>query len=58
MKGTDDVFNLFLQKAHQDLIVTEKLFADSDISDEIIGFHIQQVIEKCLIRFHSEKRMI
>jgi HEPN domain-containing protein len=35
-----------LEKARQDLVAVEKWLADEDISDEIIGFHIQQAIEK------------
>ena len=37
-----------LEKAKQDLKAVEKWQADKDISDEIIGFHIQQAIEKSL----------
>ena len=35
-----------LEKAQQDLVAVGKWLADLDISDEIIGFHIQQAIEK------------
>ncbi|GAB4419282.1 MAG: HEPN domain-containing protein [Anaerolineae bacterium] len=37
-----------LEKAQQDLIAVGKWLTDVDISDEIIGFHIQQAIEKSL----------
>lgn len=37
-----------LAKAEQDLIAVRKWLADEDIADEIIGFHIQQAIEKSL----------
>ncbi|GIK36816.1 MAG: DNA-binding protein [Chloroflexota bacterium] len=37
-----------LTKADQDLVAVGKWLADPDISDEIIGFHIQQAIEKSL----------
>jgi HEPN domain-containing protein len=37
-----------LTKAEQDLIAVRKWLADEDIADEIIGFHIQQAIEKSL----------
>ncbi len=35
-----------LTKASQDLVAVSKWLDDPDISDEIIGFHIQQAIEK------------
>jgi hypothetical protein len=37
-----------LEKARQDLVAVEKWLGDEDISDEILGFHIQQAIEKSL----------
>jgi HEPN domain-containing protein len=37
-----------LEKAQQDLAAVGKWLTDIDISDEIIGFHIQQAIEKSL----------
>ncbi len=37
-----------LKKADQDLVAVGKWLHDLDISDEIIGFHIQQCIEKSL----------
>ncbi len=43
-----EVALISLQKAKQDLIATDKWLHDLDISDEIIGFHIQQAIEKSL----------
>jgi HEPN domain-containing protein len=39
---------VFLEKAQQDLVASGKWLADVDISDEIIGFHIQQAIEKSI----------
>jgi len=38
-----------LKKADQDLVAVGKWLHDLDISDEIIGFHIQQCIEKSLL---------
>ena len=35
-----------LDKAKQDLVAVGKWLTDTDIADEIIGFHIQQAIEK------------
>lgn len=37
-----------LEKARQDLVAVQKWLTDGDISDEIIGFHIQQAVEKSL----------
>lgn len=38
----------FLHKADQDMTVLEKWRQDSDIADEILGFHAQQAAEKML----------
>ena len=35
-----------LGKAQQDLVAVGKWLTDTEIADEIIGFHIQQAIEK------------
>jgi HEPN domain-containing protein len=48
MKSPEDVAALFLNKARQDLKAAGRLSGDDDISDEIVGFHIQQAIEKGL----------
>ena len=37
-----------LGKAKQDLVAVGKWLTDTEIADEIIGFHIQQTIEKSL----------
>ena len=47
-----------LLKAEQDLAVLEKLKSESDIADEILGFHAQQSAEKMLksvLAFHQVK---
>lgn len=41
-----EVALISLEKAQQDLVAAQKLLHDADISDEIVGFHIQQAIEK------------
>jgi HEPN domain-containing protein len=41
-----EVALISLEKAQQDLVAVSKWLTDADISDEIIGFHIQQAIEK------------
>ena len=38
----------FLQKAHEDELVLDKLTSDLDLPDEPIGFHAQQAVEKTL----------
>lgn len=38
----------FLHKADQDMTVLKKWRQDSDIADEILGFHAQQAAEKML----------
>jgi HEPN domain-containing protein len=43
-----DLAVLLLAKAAQDEMVVAKLSADTDVSDEIIGFHCQQAAEKLL----------
>ena len=47
-----------LSKAKQDLIAVGKWFNDLDISDEIIGFHVQQAIEKALNESVNETQKI
>jgi HEPN domain-containing protein len=39
---------LLLRKARQDSVIVAKAVSDADIADEIVGFHVQQVGEKCL----------
>ena len=43
-----EVALISLAKAKQDLVAVRKWLNDLDISDEIIGFHVQQAIEKSL----------
>jgi len=43
-----EIAQLSLKKAQQDLVAVRKWLTDMDIADEIIGFHIQQAIEKSL----------
>jgi HEPN domain-containing protein len=43
-----DQVNILLCKAQQDEKVVRCLMDDSEISDEVIGFHVQQAIEKLL----------
>jgi HEPN domain-containing protein len=48
MKKPEDVGALFFKKAQQDLLAAEKLADEGAVADEIVGFHIQQAIEKGL----------
>ena len=39
---------LLLSKARADKLVLDKLADDSEIADDVIGFHAQQAVEKLL----------
>jgi HEPN domain-containing protein len=39
---------LLLRKAREDAGAVEKLFADVDVADAVVGFHAQQAVEKAL----------
>jgi HEPN domain-containing protein len=39
---------LLLRKAVADAVIVSRGVADSGITDEILGFHVQQAAEKCL----------
>ena len=39
---------LLLRKARQDVVVVARGVDDAEIADEVIGFHVQQVAEKCM----------
>ncbi len=39
---------LLLKKAHEDLVLLNKIVKDNDVSDSIFGFHAQQSVEKLL----------
>lgn len=43
-----DVARVLLKKARQDEALVRKIGSDTDIADEIVGFHAQQAVEKCL----------
>ena len=47
MKWREQVKTL-LQKAEMDIIVVEELLDSTRVSDAIIGFHLQQAVEKLL----------
>jgi len=48
---------LFLEKAREDACVLEKLAADKEVADAIIGFHAQQAVEKMLKAVLTEKKI-
>ena len=43
-----DHARLLLNKARSDKVVIDKLADDGDVSDDMIGFHAQQAVEKLL----------
>lgn len=43
-----EVAHLLLQKAREDLSAAQALIATEDQTDHVIGFHLQQAIEKAL----------
>ena len=43
-----ELTRLLLQKAAQDQAAMARLLPDTDLNDEIIGFHAQQAVEKAL----------
>jgi HEPN domain-containing protein len=43
-----DVARVLLKKARQDEALVRKIGSDTDIADEIVGFHAQQAVEKQL----------
>jgi HEPN domain-containing protein len=48
MKQPVDLARRFLSLAERDFKAFRKLAGDSEIDDEIVGFHAQQTVEKCL----------
>ncbi len=46
MSQSDELAQLLLRKAAQDEYLLRKIIPDPDVSDEAIGFHAQQAIEK------------
>lgn len=48
MKRPEDLARRFLTLADRDIRAFRKLSADPEIDDEIVGFHAQQAVEKCL----------
>ena len=48
MNRSRELAELLLRKAAQDAYVLEKLSADPDASEEVIGFHAQQAVEKAV----------
>lgn len=43
-----ELARLILQKARQDLVLVKNVSTSEEVADEIIGFHVQQAIEKAL----------
>ncbi len=45
-RDAQDVARVLLKKAAQDEALVRKIGSDTDITDEIVGFHAQQAVEK------------
>ena len=57
MNARVEAVRIFLAKADQDELAARQLAADPRLGDEIIGFHLQQAVEKrlkALLSFHSQ----
>jgi HEPN domain-containing protein len=48
MKRPEDLARRFLTLADRDMRAFLKLADDPEIDDEVVGFHAQQAVEKCL----------
>lgn len=48
MKQPEELARRFLTLADRDLRAFRKLSDDLEIDDEVVGFHAQQAVEKCL----------
>jgi HEPN domain-containing protein len=48
MKRPEDLARRFLVLADRDIRAFHKLSDDPEIDDEVVGFHAQQAVEKCL----------
>lgn len=48
MKRPEDLARRFLDLADRDIRAFRKLSDDPEIDDEVVGFHAQQAVEKCL----------
>lgn len=48
MKRPEDLARHFLILADRDIRAFRKLSDDPEIDDEVVGFHAQQAVEKCL----------
>jgi HEPN domain-containing protein len=48
MKRPEELARRFLTLADRDIRAFRKLSDDREIDDEIVGFHAQQAVEKCL----------
>lgn len=60
MKRPEDLARRFLDLADRDIRAFHKLSEDTEIDDEVVGFHAQQAVEKCLkavlVRHRIEQR--
>ncbi len=57
MKRPEELARRFLALADRDIRAFRKLSDDSEIDDEIVGFHAQQAVEKCLKAILAKHRV-
>ena len=57
MKRPEDLARRFLTLADRDIRAFLKLADDPEIDDEIVGFHAQQAVEKCLKAILAKHRV-
>jgi HEPN domain-containing protein len=55
MAGEGDQARVLLSKAVQDEALVRKVGSDTDIADELVGFHAQQAVEKAMKAVLSAK---
>ena len=57
MKSAEDYARLLYEKACRDALVFRKLVDDFEISDETLGFHVEQAFEKALKALLTTRRI-
>jgi hypothetical protein len=57
LSQSDELAQLLLRKAAQDEYLLRKIIPDPDVSDEAIGFHAQQAIEKLVKAVLAKSRV-
>jgi HEPN domain-containing protein len=57
MKQPEELARRFLTLADRDIRAFRKLADDPEIDDEVVGFHAQQAVEKCLKAMLAKHRV-